>query len=301
METVTRSQEACGQIILSKEKIDKEEFVLSGKVVTEENKNVIRDIDEIPHILQEEGVSQPLVYLTGAVGAVERRVVLLGETHVATAKEERAAERILPHFGLIGCEGVDVTGFLEGRMFFWFIEHILNHVIGILSFFRRSDKYKSFIDTAREYDKTGVLQVLDLEKGWKPSIRIRIFFIVFPLYVLYSLATYTTDSVEVVSTHGGVGLVYVLLYPLLFFVVFDKVPLLRDILLLPVDFVFDYVFDLGPSRNRNMVRNLLEALEKDGAAEEVLVLTGSAHTKAIAKLLKKKQGFVERKNRADRL
>ena len=80
----------------------------------------------------------------------------------------------------------------------------------------------------------------------------------------------------------------------LFVEFFEKIPVLRYILRFVINLVFDYVFDIGPSRDRNMTKNLNSELNKNETIDEIIVLTGSSHTRPIAKILKNKYGFVEK-------
>lgn len=74
----------------------------------------------------------------------------------------------------------------------------------------------------------------------------------------------------------------------------DKVPVMWKILSYPIGLIFDYGFDLGPSRNRYMAQSLDTRLRSDAEITEIIVLTGSHHTRPISKILKKKYGFIEK-------
>lgn len=259
------------------------------------SENVIKSIAEIPQVLKEENVKQPVIYLSNTIKGKERNVVLLGETHIATKEEERAVSRILPYFKYLSCEGVDVKGFIEGRFFFWIMDNIVGPLFSILSLWeRRSKKNKSSIDKAYEYRDSKTKKVFMLEKGWKPSIRMRIFFIAFPVFIFRTMFMFAISSVEVASNYGGGGVLMYIVSIAFFVALFEKMPLLKDILGFIIDLILDYVFDLGPSRDRNMTKNLVVELNKNETIEEIIVLTGSNHTSSIAKLLKKKYGFVEK-------
>ena len=124
-----------------------------------EPENAIKSIAEIPMVLEEEKVKQPIIYLTNTINGKKRDVVLMGEIHIATEGETRAANRILPYFKYLGCEGVDVRGFIEGRLFFWFMDNIIDRFIWILFFGeKRSKKNKSSLDKAKEYYDSGIWQ-----------------------------------------------------------------------------------------------------------------------------------------------
>lgn len=283
--------------VMSNEKPQDEENTDNAEInKMEEPENAIKGIYEIPKVLKEEGVKQPLVYVVNTINGKERTVVLLGETHTANKAEERAASRILPYFKHIACEGVDVEGFIEGRFFFWVMEHIMTPIISILIFWeRRSSKNLNSLAQAGEYRNVKTKNILMLEKGWKPSIRTRIFFIVLPLLFIRSVYMFTSTGVEVAKNDGALGLA--IYFGMLFFAIalLEIVPIVKDIIKFLVSLVFDYVFDLGPSRERIMVKNLVDAMNTDEAMDEVIVLTGSGHTMPIAKRLKKKYGFVEKR------
>jgi hypothetical protein len=83
-----------------------------------ESENVIKSCTEISQVLRDDSVKQPVIYLSGTIKGIDHNVTLLGETHVATKNEARAASRILPYFKYFGCEGIDVEGFAEGRLYF---------------------------------------------------------------------------------------------------------------------------------------------------------------------------------------
>ena len=254
--------------------------------------NVIKSIAEIPQVLKDEGVEQPTIYLTKTIDGIERDVVVLGETHIATKKEERAYSRILPFFGCLGCEGVDVKGFIEGKFFFWAMRYI--HYVMVIFFYlnRRSKKNKSSLDKAAEYydSELEAKQVLSLEKGWKPSIRTRIFFVAFPVLFVWEIYSFTTGSINIANEHGNEQVLVHIITTIFLTVLLIKMPMLKNIF----DFILCYVFDLGPSRNRNMTKNLVTELNDNIKIDKIIVLTGSGHTKQIAKILKKKYGFVEK-------
>lgn len=297
-----------------------------------ESEKVIKSSAEIPQVLKEENVKQPVIYLNNIVKGKKRNVVLLGETHIATKGEEHAACRILPYFKYIGCEGVDVEGFIEGRFFFWVMDHMMSPVISMLSFWeRRSKKNKSPIekaheysdlkmrkalmfdkayecsdlkmrnplmfDKAHEYSDLKTTNILMLEKGWKPSIRARIFFVTFPLLFIGYVFLFAINSVSVVNNHGGWWFLIYIFSIVLFVELFDNIPVLKYILGFVINLAFDYVFDIGPSRDRNMTKNLNSELNKNETIDEIIVLTGSNHTRPIAKILKNKYGFVENADR----
>lgn len=258
-------------------------------------KNTIRNISEIPQVLEEEGVKQPVIHLSNIIKDKKRIVVIMGETHIATKGEERAANRILPYFKYFGCEGVDVKGFIEGKFFFWVMDYIVSPLVSILSFHeKRSKKNKSFIDRACEYHASKTKKVFMLEKGWKPSIRMRIFFVVFPLLLFRSMLMFAINSAKIASDQGsGWALIYIA--SIVFFVaLYDKIPILNNILRFIIGLILDYIFDLGPSRDRNMMKNLIAELNKEEKIGEILVLTGSHHTYSIAEILKNKYGFDEK-------
>ncbi len=261
-----------------------------------ETVNVIKSSTEIPQVLKEEKVKQPVIYLSGKIKGKERKVVLLGEVHIATKGEERAASRILPYFTHIGCEGVDVRGFIEGKLFFLFMRYIISPLVAIIFFLeRRSKNYKSFRQTAREYQESGskTNKVMSLEKGWKPSIRLRLFFIVFPILIFRNMLSMATDTVRIASDQGaGVALLNIVFL----FVLVElsiRIPILKDVIKYLAILVLDLIFDLGPSRNRYMTKKIVTAFNKKKTIREIIALSGSAHTRPMAKILKNKYGFVE--------
>ncbi len=289
-------------------------------------RNIIKKPAEISQVFKEENVKQPVIYLSTINEGKKSNVILLGENHLATKGEERAAGRILPYFKYFGCEGVNIEGFVEGRIFSWVMDHIMSPLVSISSFReRRSKKNKSFIDKTYEYaydeveifldrqsdhidnhekqkknsDKTydydNILKkkIFMLENGWKPGIRMRAFFIAIPTLFIISLLSITTSTININSEYGnGWALIYIIC--LIFFVMFsDKIPLLKNMIGVMVCFMFDYLFDIGPSRNRNMAKNLVTILNTNKDIDEIIVLTGSSHTFPIAKILKNKYGFVE--------
>lgn len=263
-------------------------------VEIKEPENPIKSIDEIPEVLEEEEVKQPVIYLENTINGKKRNVVLLGETHIATREEERAAGRILSYFKYISCEGVDTDTFIEGKFFFWIMDHIIGPIMSLLVYRgKRSSGNKSFLDTAQDYRGSKSKKVFMLEEGWRPNIRIRIFSVVFPIWILYSMLTVTATSVGVARDYGGEGFVIYMVELAVFLVLLEKLPLINKILRYIVSFVIDYVFDLGPSRNRNMMKNLITELNNDGAIGEIIVVSGSGHTRSLAKLLKNKYGFVQ--------
>ena len=266
-------------------------------VKVDEPENVIKNIDEIPKVFEEEGVKQPIVYLKNTINGKERDVVLIGETHIATKGEERAAGRILAYFQHIGCEGVDVKGFIEGRVFFWIFYNLMYPIISLFIFWqRRSKKNMSFLGKAYEYRDTGTKNVLSLEKGWKPSIRTRFFFIASPIIFLYTVYDMTANSVKVAQTEGGGAALIYIAFVFLFIAACEILPVVKHVFRFISDFVFDYIFDLGPSRERIMVKNMIAEMNANETIDEMIILSGSKHTPSLAKLLKKKYGFVEYKS-----
>lgn len=264
----------------------------STKVATGRPENVIKNIWEIPQVLKEEGVKQPIIYLTKTIRGEERNVVVLGETHIATKKEERAADRIIPYFKHIGCEGLDIEGFIEGKFFFFIMHYIIYPFISIVFFLgMRSQKNISFIQKAYEYCE----EVLSLEKGWKPSIRTRICFFVFPILFIWEIYSFATGSINIANEHGNEQALVHIITIIFLAVLLVKMPILKNIADFIFDFILGYIFDLGPSRERNMTKNLVTELNDNIKIGEIMILTGSAHTKPIAKILKKKYGFVEKK------
>jgi hypothetical protein len=263
---------------------------MTSKEVTEPE-NAIISIAEIPQVLKEEKVQQPVIYLTKIIEDKERNVVLLGETHIATKGEERAAGRILPYFKCIGCEGLNVEGYIEGKFFFLVMHYIINPFFGIVFFLgRRSENNKSFIEKAYEYcDK-----VLLLEKGWKPSIRTRIFFVALPILFIREMYFFATSSIDIASEHGSWQVIVNIASIMLIVILLEKMPVLKNISRYIFGFILGYIFDLGPSRERNMTKNLIAELNKDETIDTAIVLTGSNHTRPIAKILKNKYGFVEK-------
>lgn len=138
---------------MSKENVDvSDNEELEDGVGPKEPENSIKSIDEIPRVMDEEGVEQPVIYLEDNIKGKKRKVVLLGETHIATEGEERAAGRILSHFKYIGCEGIDTATFIEGRFYFWVMEHIIDpFLIPLIFLGKRSNGNKSFLETAQDY------------------------------------------------------------------------------------------------------------------------------------------------------
>ncbi|MCK4525083.1 MAG: hypothetical protein KAU07_01460 [Candidatus Andersenbacteria bacterium] len=261
-----------------------------------EPENSIKSIAEILQVLKKEGVKQPTIYLSKTIKGIERDVVLLGETHIATKKEERAYSRILPFFKCLGCEGIDVEEFIEGKFFFWAM-HYIHYIMGIFFYIDgRSKKNKSSLDKAAEYynSELETKHVLSLEKGWKPSIRTRILFIAFPVLIIHSMLQIATESIDVANDQGGLWAIANIVGFIVFVVLLKKMPIIKEVSRFLFNFIIGYVFDLGPSRNRNMAKNLVTELNENKIIDNVLVLTGSIHTKPIAKILKKKYGFTEK-------
>ena len=121
--------------------------ILCNKV--QEVNDVIASIAEVPLVVK--GTSLPVIHLSKEINGIKRNVVMLGETHIATKKEAIAVSRIMPFFKNFGCEGVDTKGFVEGRIFFWLMEHVFNYFASFISFGRRSKKNKNSLDLANDY------------------------------------------------------------------------------------------------------------------------------------------------------
>jgi hypothetical protein len=266
--------------------------VCNGKMISiVESENVIKNRAEISQVLIDENVEQPVIYLNGTIEGIDHYVTLLGETHIASKNEERAAGRILPYFKYFGCEGICVEGFVEGRLFFWFVDHILSHILFLGQ--GRSNKNKSFIEEAYEYRDSETKKLFMLENGWKPNTRMRIFFVVFPVLAIMDIYNIATSTIDITGKYDFPALVYI---ACIIFIVakYDKIPILKEIGGFISRIVLNYVFDLGPSRNRNMTKNLIGILSEHKMINEIIVLTGSSHTRPIAKILISKYGFVEK-------
>ncbi len=269
-----------------------------------ESENVIKSSAEIPQVLKEENVKQPVIYLSGKIKGKERKVVLLGETHIATKGEERVAKRILPYFKYIGCEGINVEEFIEGKFYFWLRRHIIDPFIVIIVTFcvreKRSNENKSFIAKASEYYDSETKTVLMLEEGWKPGLRTRLYFISFlPLLVIIlfwiiSSASALTVTGAAIARNDGLGWAIAPVFVAVFLAaLINKLLISMNIRMFLFDFIYNYVFDIGPSREKFMIKNLVAALNEDESIDEFVGLTGSAHTRPMAKILKNKYGFVE--------
>ena len=103
-----------------------------------------------------------------------------------------------------------------------------------------------------------------------------------------------TESIDIANDQGSLWAIVNIVGVMVFVILLGKIPVLKEVSRLIFGFIIGYVFDLGPSRNRNMAKNLVIELNKNKRTDNVLVLTGSSHTKSIAKILKKKYGFVEK-------
>lgn len=136
-------------------------------------------------------------------------------------------------------------------------------------------------------------KVFMLEEGWRPNIRIRLFCVILPVWIIYSILQTIAGGVEVAVDYGAGGLLVFILELVIAIVVIEKMPLINKIIKYTISFIIDYVFDLGPSRNRNMLKNLIAEMNNDDAINEIVMVTGSGHTRALAKLLKTKYGFVQ--------
>ncbi|MDD3190812.1 MAG: hypothetical protein PHI66_03935 [Candidatus Pacebacteria bacterium] len=258
---------------------------------------IIENIKEIPRILEKENVKQPLVYLGGDVNGERRMIVLVGEIHIASKKEEKASDRILPYFHYIGCEGVDVKGFVEGRIFFFIMDTIINPLLNIFYYLgKRSVRNKSSIRKAQGLENKKLLM---LEKGWKPSIRTRIFFITIPTLFFWTVFDIAKGGAEIANSNGGewgaAFIAGIIISSIFISKLLHAIPIIRDIHEYIMNFIFDYIFDLGSSRNRNMIENLITELNRDKLMKEVLILTGAQHTIPLAKILKKKYNFIEKR------
>ena len=260
----------------------------------EEPKNVITSISEIPSVVK--GTSLPVFRLTKKVNGTNREVIMLGETHIATSMEAKAVSRIMPYFTNFGCEGIDVNDFIEGKFFFWFMNKIAYPFNYILSFRKRSKKNKNSLSLAEDYamDIRAEKRIISLEKGWRPSFRLRSFFVLFPLYFLWSMFSIGSSSVVIGSEQGWQWAIAYIGGTVLFWLSLLYIPVIKHVASFTINLIFDYVFDVAPSRNRNMSKNLLTTLERDNSINIILVLTGRAHVKPMIKILKNKYGFVEK-------
>lgn len=243
----------------------------------------IEDISAIPATL--EGTSLCALRLWHPES--DQTVVLLGESHLATKAEALAGARIVPYFDHVGCEGVDLQGFFEGRVFFWFMRTVIYPLIDL--FTGRSKKNKSPIAQAEIPPLFEVKRnVISLETGWKPGIRVRLFSLVFPLLTVLGVVSFFISSAQAVANqmpwHYWLWVLLWILAP--------WVPGVRNVLMFLMGLFLRHIVGLGPSRERNMVRNLMLALRED-AISEVLVTSGRAHTRPLANLLKREHGFVE--------
>lgn len=248
--------------------------------------------------MKEEGVEQPLIYLSKAIDGEECTVVLMGETHIATKEEERAADRVLPYFRYIGCEGVSFEGLIEGRFILWVMDHI---ILPWHSFFsyreKRSRKNKNSISRAYEYYGSKTKKMIMLEEGWKPNARMRIFFIAIPILLFGSAVSAIMLAIGSIAFVDAYDNEYALAYivgAMLFFHYADKIPILGGITKYIAKYFLSCLTDSSPSRESNMVKNLITEL-KEAKIDEIIVLTGSRHTIPIATILKNQYGFVEKR------
>ncbi|MCK5085648.1 hypothetical protein KAK05_02980, partial [Candidatus Parcubacteria bacterium] len=196
-----------------------------------EPENSIKSIAEISQVLKEEGVKQPTIYLNKTIKGIERDVVLLGETHIATKREERAYSRILPFFKCLGCEGVDIEGFIEGKFFFWAM-HYIHYIMGIFFYLDgRSKKNKSSLDKAAEYynSELKTKHILSLEKGWKPSIRTRVFFVALPILIICSMLQIATESIDIANDQGSLWAIVNIVGVMVFVILLGKIPVLKEV------------------------------------------------------------------------
>lgn len=250
--------------------------------------NVITSIGQIPEVM--EGIDQPSLYLTGEVGERTREVVLLGETHLATEKESRAASRIIPFFDSVGYEGVDVRGCIEGKIFFFVMGTLMFPLLWIMSLGKRSKKHTSSITQANYLPAK---KSVWLERGWHPTYRARLFFLTFSAFFIYALYNLVQGGVQAASDDGSVGLGGYLLVAIIGLLLV-KVKFISKITGFFIDIVINYGFGFQRSRDKNMAKNLVEALRGDETIGTMLVTTGADHTPTIAKILQKKYGFEEK-------
>lgn len=259
--------------------------------------DAITSLGEIPQALAHE--DNPAIRLVARINGIERDVVLLGETHVATEGESKAARRIIPFFRCIGVEGVNVADLPEGKIFFWFLKWLMLPLVFVLNLFsreKRSKKNVSSIEQIRDIDCAlrGDKVVVRLEDGWRPNLRMRAFFVLFPLSYVYSVVSTMLDTAETVAAADGSSILRSALIVVAMIAAF-KMPVLGD----AIKFVFSrvilgYVFGLGPSREKYMAKSAVAFLEGNDAADRMLIVTGKAHTKRIAKILQRKYSFVQR-------
>jgi hypothetical protein len=217
---------------------------------------------------------------------------LLGEIHIANKKEENTARKILPFFEVLGVEGVSRENFREMVVFSIFSRFFLYPLITIFSLGRRSMFYKSSIRYANCYpndpNPETIKKVVKLEKGWVPNLRARLFVVFFPLYTLFVIYKIficpSLDGTEVDISSVIIGV----LFGALSGVLIIKVKILNFIIII----IFGYLFGLLFSRNEKMAENAAAVLSEDEGANNLLVLTGAAHTRGISEILQKKYGFV---------
>jgi len=250
--------------------------------------DAITSISQIPQALEETDL--PAIYLTKTIGGKHRDVLLLGETHVANEDESKAASKIIPFFGCLGVEGVDVSQCLEGRIFFWVFYKVFFPILSFFSFGKkRSEEHKSSIDQANH----STARVVWLEEGWQPTIRMRLFFVAFTAFIIYWLISVGRGSVEA-ANEDGAGDVILYLALITVGLLIGRTKIFSKLCGFFFGFVGGYIFGLTGSRDKNMTKNLVKALNEEASVDNALVLTGKAHTPRIAKILQKKHGFERR-------
>lgn len=263
--------------------------VFNDENSTRAPEDAIKNISEIPGLL--ENTELPAVHLTGQVAGIARSVVLVGEVHIATKEESRAAKRIIPYFSCIGIESVDVRGFISGRIFNSFLDKITYPIVNVIT--KRSSKNKSLIDIAYSFVFADQKQVMPLEKGWKPGLRTRIFFVGFPLLFMYAVVSFVRNMKKATRELNPRVILNLVVYFILERIVTKIAKLVGLSHIFSLSRLFAWVTDLGPSRNRNMIRNTIGFLTENRDETSMLILTGRAHTKDMASILCDKHGFVD--------
>lgn len=255
----------------------------------------IKSLSEIPGLVggTEEMVAKHLVV---KVQGRKKDVVLLGENHLATENESRSSAKIIAYFECVGFEGIDVSEFIEGRVLFWFRENFLRKIFELVSLGKRAGKHESSATIAESlnWKYKRKVKVIELEKGWKPGFRARLFMWVMPLTTIYAFIVGVSLSIRVTgdATGGEFGSLVGVLVELGLFWVASKIPIFRRLAWLVFGFLLNVIFDLGPSRERIMVKNTWKALS-DVKIGKMVITTGRGHTDALAKLFKEKHGAVD--------
>lgn len=252
--------------------------------------NQISDIAEISELIKETQLIA--VHLHGTLEGINRDIVLLGEIHIATKAESVASSQIIPYFDGRGCEGIDARDFWEGRFFFWALGIIEKTFLKLALLLNgRSTQNTSAATIASKL--LVATPLFYLEKGWKPTWRLRMGMVLLPLVYLWSLIDSTEKSVS--SGNPSVIIITILMLVLIPCLILSaNKTRFEKILEAVMGFMLDVIFDFTPSRDRNMTKNTIETLNKHESLKRFIVITGKGHTLNQARILVKKYGFVEK-------